>query len=220
MSAENKIATLSFDDGGMNDAIIIRLLDARKIRGTFYLPSCALVEAFYDGLGKREIADLYWAHEVGGHGRLHKSFRKEPCNLREEIEGNREDLVLFFGAGRKFQCFAYPYGDTVREAVEIVRHLYAFGRTILRSDYKEVAKPKDPALMPITAIFAKGSHTEEIVSAAIKLEMPIHLLTHPWELGLKWTEEDFDSLLLTLQEAGYAFMDNFNFFLNTVKVKA
>lgn len=210
-----KIATISLDDGGMHDLAITHELDARSIRGTFYLPSCAMNEAFYAGTNKKEFARIYQNHEVGAHGRLHRSFRKEPCNVREEICSGLADLMMIFGSSQNIRCFAYPYGDTTPEARTLVKDHFEFGRTILRAHANDVEHPKDPALMPITGIFSRGSMG--MIATAAQEELPIHILAHPWEIGIKWDLLELVSLIDLLLKSGYSFLDNLTFFQRTIQ---
>lgn len=210
-----KIATVSFDDGGMHDLAIMHELDQRRIRGTFYLPSCALVEAFYAGTSKKEFARIYQNHEVGAHGRLHRSFRKEPCNVREEICGGIADLLQTFGKTQELHCFAYPYGDTTPEARTIVESHFKFGRTVQRSNPIDVSRPKDRVLMPITGIFSRGS--QQSIASASQEGLPIHILAHPWEIGIKWDLAELLSLIDLLLKDGFSFLDNLAFFERTLQ---
>jgi peptidoglycan/xylan/chitin deacetylase (PgdA/CDA1 family) len=215
MAHDAHVATISFDDGGARDLWIIRELDQRKIRGTFYLPSCAMNEAFYEGMSKKQFPEIYQKHEVGAHGRLHRSFRKEPCNAREEICGNLADLLQLFGKTQEFHCFAYPYGDTTPEAREIVKCHFKFGRTVVRGNPLDVEHPTDRAVMPITGIFSRGA--QQSIASAAQEGIPIHILAHPWEIGIKWDLVELTSLLDLILKEGYSFFDNLTFFERTLQ---
>jgi peptidoglycan/xylan/chitin deacetylase (PgdA/CDA1 family) len=214
VGASVKIATLSFDDGGAGDLQVIPALDALKIKATFYLPSCAIQENFYGNLGKQTLQKVYANHEIGAHSRMHYSLKREPwANVRDEVLGCRDDLAHYF-PGRKFDLYAYPYGEATDEARRLVALNYKFGRTCRRNDAREVGNPRDPSLMPITSIwpgcpFLHGSITGDGI--------PIHIAAHPWEIALgKWDVASLVEWIDGMLETGYTFLPNSEFFEETM----
>jgi peptidoglycan/xylan/chitin deacetylase (PgdA/CDA1 family) len=212
-----KLATLSLDDGGMGDLHLMPALDILKVKATFYLPSCAIQENWYGNLNKQEIQKHYVNHEIGAHSRLHLSLRREPwANVEDEILRCREDLSHYF-AGRKFLCYAYPYGETTAEARKLVHAQYYYGRTCKRDNPADVAHPDDPALMPITGIWANAGAMDKI-NAATDAERPLHVLAHPWEfVHGRWQMAGLIEWVKGVQAKGYQFVANGEFFKETIR---
>lgn len=209
----SKIATLSFDDGGTGDLKVMAMLRERRATGTFYLPSCALVEHWYGGMGKPLIAKAYDGFEIGAHGRLHLHVGRDPVeDVKGEVVGCVGDLRRFFGAGLTINCFSWPYGGHTGEARTLAERTYKYARSIIRNDPHLVAAPKDKTLMPITGIFAGNA---SIFLGVADNELPIHVLAHPWEIGLKWEMSSLMELADGLLARGYALLTNIDFFEET-----
>lgn len=212
-----KIATLSFDDGGTGDLKVMAMLRERKAQGTFYLPSCALVEHWYGGIGRGAIAAAYVGFEIGAHGRLHRHLARDESDVASEVVGCLGDLRWFFDGGLQVKCLAWCYGGHTPAARKMAARCYFYARSISRNDPHAVSKPEDKMLMPITGIFAGNAG---IFLGIADNEIPMHVIAHPWEIGLKWDLSALDALVCGLQERGYTLLTNFNFFEETWRARS
>jgi peptidoglycan/xylan/chitin deacetylase (PgdA/CDA1 family) len=102
------IVSLNFDDGLSSQLQAAAILEARGMRGTFYLNSTRLGQS--GRLTVDQARTLQGAgHEIGGHTLTHPRLtslsaddqRKEICN----------DRVALLNAGLRVTSFAYPFGD-------------------------------------------------------------------------------------------------------------
>lgn len=106
-----RIATLSFDDGGWQDVETIRVLRRHGFRATFYL--CGgdrwHTEHYYH-VPEKAIPALYDGMEVGCHGMEHRPMEQlHPSKWHEEIGMARDYLLRrFAGTGQAVECYAWP----------------------------------------------------------------------------------------------------------------
>lgn len=122
------VVSLTFDDGLASQRLAAELLEARGLRGTFYVPSGLLESP--DRLGWGDIVRLEErGHEIGGHTESHAALSEIPLErARQEIVRDREALIAH---GLDPVSFAYPYGKTTDEVEELVRDAgYVAGRGI------------------------------------------------------------------------------------------
>ncbi|HET6465839.1 MAG TPA: polysaccharide deacetylase family protein [Nitrospiria bacterium] len=122
------IVTTSWDDGHPCDLQLSRLLSARKLKGTFYVP-------IRNSEGRRtmesdEIRTLARSHEIGGHTLNHLDLTSlSRAMARDEIvEGKRQLERLI---GRSLKGFAFPRGRMNASIVSLVKEAgFKFSRTI------------------------------------------------------------------------------------------
>ena len=102
------IVSLNFDDGLASQLQAAAMLEARGMRGTFYINSSRIGQSGRLTLDQlRALRDA--GHEIGGHTLSHPRLttlsaddqRKEICN----------DRVALLNAGFRVTSFAYPFGD-------------------------------------------------------------------------------------------------------------
>lgn len=212
-----KIATFSFDDGGAGDIDVIRLFDEMEVPATFYLCPALLLPSVYDGMHREKICCLYDGHEVGNHTRTHRWVPDlGPEELDEEIAQARRELQEFFPI-HDVNCFAYPAGKFTPTGAAYVQGCgMKYARTCIRGDYRAVEKPDNPLLLPVTEIIRNPGEWEN-VAAAVKDELPIHVVSHGWEVRLRKLTTTIRSVVIALQEAGYELIRNYDFFEETVQ---
>ena len=122
------IVSLTFDDGLASQRVAAELLEARGLRGTFYVPSGLVGKP--DRLGWDDIVGLAErGHEIGGHTESHTALPDVPLErARQEIVRDRTALVAH---GLDPVSFAYPYGRSSDEVQDLVRDAgYLAGRAI------------------------------------------------------------------------------------------
>jgi len=212
-----RIATFSFDDGGAGDLDVIQILkDLGVPTATFYLCGGHLVPSFYDGMHRDEIRDMYSGFEVGNHTLTHKQLPKLTYDAAfKEISGGKAELRGFF-RNRNIQCFAYPAGMDSPVSRTIVASLgMKFARTCRRSKPEAVATCNDPMLMPITCAVREHALPEKF-RVAIAAGLPVHVLSHGWEVRVKGIGNTIREAITALKSAGYTFMDNYGFFKETL----
>lgn len=108
-SYPNVIVTTSWDDGHVDDRRLAELLDAYRLRGTFYIAPRNREIAPWARLGKAAIADLSTRFEIGGHTLTHVRLpQTSPAQARHEIAAGKVDLEDV--TGRPVRSFCYPGG--------------------------------------------------------------------------------------------------------------
>ena len=162
---KNKVFTLSFDDGVLQDRRLIDLFDKYGVKATFNLgygvlgykgESLSPVGRKIDisKVEKEEVKKLYQDHEVGGHGLYHSSLTGIGSEgaMYEIIEDKRclEDLIE-----KPVVMFAYPFGhydDTVQQLLKLAG--YKGARTVNATYAFDL--PKDPLALDPTCHYADG----------------------------------------------------------------
>ncbi|MBW1779304.1 MAG: polysaccharide deacetylase family protein [Deltaproteobacteria bacterium] len=212
-----KIATFSFDDGGAGDIDVIRLFDKMEIPATFYLCPALLLPSVYDGMHREEICRLYDGHEVGNHTRTHRWVPDlGPEELGDEIHRARRELQTFFPI-HDVNCFAYPAGKFCPRSAAYVQGCgMKYARTCIRGDYRKVEAPDNPLLLPVTEIIQRRSDGE-ITMTAMTEGLPVHVVSHGWQVRVNGLHGLLKSLVVQLQKSGYELLRNFDFFEETVR---
>ncbi|MCY1047039.1 polysaccharide deacetylase family protein [Corallococcus sp. bb12-1] len=145
------IVSLNFDDGLASQTLGAASLEARGMKGTFFVHSAKMGQSGRLTLAQvRALRDA--GHEIGGHTLTHPHLtefsadeqRKEICN----------DRVALLNAGFRVTSFAYPFGDkdaTTRQIVMNCNYNSARESGGLRtatggsgSPYAEPVPPADP----------------------------------------------------------------------------
>lgn len=142
---KRKAFTLSYDDGIEQDRRLVRMMNERKVRGTFNLNSGLFGRKGRVAAGKKEvdhikipaeeIIRLYENHEVAGHGVNHESmYGMDTARCAEEILTCRKELEQI--TGRPLTGFAYAFGAVDENILNAVRLSgISYARTIT-STYK------------------------------------------------------------------------------------
>jgi peptidoglycan/xylan/chitin deacetylase (PgdA/CDA1 family) len=117
----SKPVLLTVDDGYVDDVkTILPILRAHHFIATFYIITGRFHEPGF--LNATEVRRLDAAGmDVGAHTRTHVPLAAIPTSeLREQIEGSREDLEHVLG--HPVQWFAYPFGSYDATVIAEVRH--------------------------------------------------------------------------------------------------
>ena len=142
---KRKAFTLSYDDGIEQDRRLVRMMNERKVRGTFNLNSRLFGRKGRVAAGKKEvdhikipaeeIIRLYENYEVAGHGVNHESmYGMDTARCAEEILTCRKELEQI--TGRPLTGFAYAFGAVDENILNAVRLSgISYARTIT-STYK------------------------------------------------------------------------------------
>ncbi|GAB3280771.1 hypothetical protein GCM10027589_07830 [Actinocorallia lasiicapitis] len=102
------IVTLTFDDSLASQRQVINALNARGVKGTFYVNS-GRVGTGGNWLNWADVKGLQnTGHEVGGHTLTHARLTEQsPENLQKQICDDRNALIA---QGLDAKSLAYPYG--------------------------------------------------------------------------------------------------------------
>lgn len=130
-NGEYKAVTMRFDDGPVEDRIMIGLLNEYGLKATFYL-----VAGYLDKNGSvtsSEIRKLYKGHEIGNHTYSHIDPRSNVINPREleiELKTGKQSLAEFWK--KPIEGYAYvcsTFGDVgekrYKEILSKTEHKYA-----------------------------------------------------------------------------------------------
>ena len=118
-NGKKKAITFSFDDGVMQDARTIEILDKYGLKGTFNLNSGKFgTKNPYEYEGKTvertlieptQVKELYQNHEVAVHTVSHYNLTTLPDDsVAWQVEADRKLLEEL--SGRDIRCMAYPCG--------------------------------------------------------------------------------------------------------------
>lgn len=137
--------TTSWDDGHTLDTRLADLLDAYKVKGTFYLSKQ------YPDIGKLlsegDIKKLSEKHEVGAHTLTHPDLTAlDEANIRSELAGSKQWLETV--TGREVSVFCYPSGKYTATAARLAQEVgFKGARTIY---WPSIYFPTEPYEMPTT----------------------------------------------------------------------
>lgn len=148
------IFTTSWDDGSVLDLKIAHLLDARGMKGTFYIPkefqnSGGKYSAYDRRLSEDEMRILAKTHEIGGHGLVHQSLTDMSLELaHKEIWGSKEWLDATVGTSTRMFCF--PNGRFNQELQRMVHNAgYKGARTTRKLSFE---LPQEPYGMNVSVL--------------------------------------------------------------------
>lgn len=153
---KKKALTLSYDDGVIEDARLIDILNKYGIKGTFninsglFAPKDAIAGTKDRRMSAKQCLELYKdsPHEVAVHGYIHPYWDKLPSDrIVFDVIEDRRNLENMFD--RNIRGCAYPMGtfnDTAVEALRICGISYA--RTTVSTESFSV--PTDWLRMPAT----------------------------------------------------------------------
>ncbi len=134
---KRKALTLSYDDGVVQDARLIEILNKHGIKATFninsgcYLAEDAVRERFYGRMKLSEAKALYIGsgHEVAVHAYTHPFLeRLDATEMIREITEDRRSIERDYGAITR--GMAYPFGTYSDQVVDILARCgIAYART-------------------------------------------------------------------------------------------
>lgn len=211
-----KIFLLSFDDGTVQDARLIQLLNKYSIPATFNLNT--ELENFiweYEGrpVIRQKLSDAvqqYRGHEIASHSLHH--YRLEtlpPPQLRREVEEDCGNLRTIFGVQEL--GFAVPFTVCGEREIRILRK---YVRYIRLSEFADsFAPPADPYHIPIHGLYNEVDIREKIEAFA-RSELPVSLFVmagHSYELDMldHWTY--MEELLQYLRTFDFEFMTTMDY---------
>lgn len=126
------VVSLTFDDAYQDHAAAREILDARGLRGTFYVNSPRIVGVNSLYMNRAQLDALAAAgHEVGGHTLDHANLTQQtPAEMRRQICDDRRNLI---DLGYAPVSLAYPYGASDAAVQEAARDCgYANARIVGR----------------------------------------------------------------------------------------
>lgn len=126
-----KAFTLSYDDGVVQDARLIELLNKYGLKGTFNLNSglmgqkstllCRGTTVEQNRFKRDRIRQIYEGHEIAAHSSHHLDLTSiSHSEQLEEILGDQKKLESI--AGYKVQGFAYPFGAYDEGVIQLFEH--------------------------------------------------------------------------------------------------
>jgi peptidoglycan-N-acetylglucosamine deacetylase len=190
-----RIVTTSWDDGDVLDFKITKMLHARNLLATFYVPITGHHGAH--ALGRSELRALKEeGFEIGGHGFSHRILPQCPKRVViQEVEVCKHSLEDILGS--EVRMFAYPRGRHSSVAVRSVRRAgYAGART---TEMFSMDLHFDPYRMPTTMHVFPHSKSGYIrnMARAVDLGKARRYLRQLWQVE-SWVELArilFDSIL-------------------------
>lgn len=211
-----KIFLLSFDDGTVQDARLVQLLNKYHIPATFNL-NTGLEDFVWEYEGKpvirQHLADTiqqYRGHEIASHSLHH--YRLEtlpPPQLRREIEEDCSNLRAVFGV--RELGFAVPFTVCNEREIRIIRK---FVRYIRLSEFTDsYAPPADPYHIPIHGLYNDPGIQEKIEEFA-RSTLPVSLFVmagHSYELDMLNHWEYMEELLVFLRTYDFEFMTTMDY---------
>jgi len=126
---KTRIVTTSWDDGDICDLRVAELLQARAMRGTFYVP----IEPFNGNpaLSHNDLRSLCSeGFEIGGHGVAHEIMSEISAQKANQVVRTCKD-ILEDTLGQQLRMFCYPRGRYTRHVVEALKSAgYEGARTV------------------------------------------------------------------------------------------
>lgn len=206
-----KAVTFSYDDGVMQDARLIEILNRYGLKATFNINTgigkgegiFVKNDIVIDRFNLEELKPLYAGHEVAVHTLTHPHL---PGLTREEmihqLEGDRQKIESVFG--NPVQGMAYPFGTYNDEVVEVLHELnFKYARTVESNHEFEVQtdllrlKPtchhNDP-MLPVLI--------EKFISTPADTPQIIYIWGHSYEFDVDNNWEYFEEICKKI--AGHA----------------
>lgn len=130
---KNKVLTMSYDDGVVQDKRLIEIFNKYGIKGSFHLNG-GFLDAPYNPSFPRfqadEVKDVYFGHELSCHGYTHPFLeRLATMEIVHQILDDKKALER--ACGYVVRGMSYPYGTYSSELIEVVRKLgMNYARTV------------------------------------------------------------------------------------------
>jgi peptidoglycan/xylan/chitin deacetylase (PgdA/CDA1 family) len=187
LQTERRMVALTFDDGPTAEAVdeILRILESRRIRATFFVVGSCLAQA--PELGRRLIAA---GHELGNHTYSHNPmvFRSQAF-MRSEVE--RTD-ALIRSAGQNGEIyFRAPY---CFKLLGLPWYLWRTGRTSVTWDVELESPPLEADSARIASAHQKAVRPGSII------------LLHVWYPGREASRAALPGIIDRLRADGYEFV--------------
>lgn len=175
---KTKAVTFSYDDGRVQDRIIVEIFNRYRIKATFNLNSGMLSNSdTYVNLD--EIKELYQGHEVASHSLSHPHFENLLTGgAAYQIVTDRNHLENILN--KPVQGFAFPYGfveeDNTYEMLKSCGIRYA--RTTISTH--NFGLPDNPLCWNPTC-----HHSDKALKEIIQRFLSPDDIVHPWRIKLK-----------------------------------
>lgn len=227
-----KALILSYDDGLLQDSIMVSILNKYKLKGSFNLNSAyfgddalwlkSLTGKTGKYLNRAQVKRIYKEHEIAAHTRTHPhlpELTKE--EIKEEIRVNIEELSTL--SENPITSFAYPFGEFNKQIVEILKSTgITNARTV--NDTKTFNLPDDFFIWNPTCHHTQAtSLLKEFVSKSVEKPILFHIWGHSWEFDRNQENNNwkyFDSIcqrLSSTKNIWSASAGEFIEYLNAVK---
>ena len=155
-----KAITFSFDDGNLEDKLLLEVMNKYGLKGTFNLNSGLLNEnggwnfknlKTVKHMNYYDIGDLYNGHEIAGHSYNHPSLTDLNRNdITNQIKLDK--MLLEYMFNQKIEGFAYPMGTFNEVVGEVLKENgLKYGRTTVATH--NFALPEDPIFWHPTCHF-------------------------------------------------------------------
>ncbi len=119
-NGKTKALILSYDDGGIQDRELVKLMNKYKLIGTFHLNSNKL--STNDYLSKNEIKELFKGHEVSVHTFNHPGLTTlSKIDIVYEVIEDRKELERLMNY--PVRGMAYPFGNNNDAVVDAIKGL-------------------------------------------------------------------------------------------------
>lgn len=186
-----KAVTFSFDDGNLEDKLLLEILNKYGLKGTFNLNSGLLNQNggwnfknlktvkhfnFYD------IGNLYNGHEIAGHSYNHPSLVDlNRSDIENQIKLDKKLLEFLFN--QKVEGFAYPMGTFNDMVGEVLKESgIKYGRTTVQT--LDFLLPQNPIFWNPTCHF-KYDGIEELAQKFLEIKdenAVFYIWGHSYEL--------------------------------------
>ncbi|MCR4632822.1 MAG: polysaccharide deacetylase family protein [Erysipelotrichaceae bacterium] len=195
----NKVFTLSYDDGVVQDRRLVSLFDRYGVKCTFNLgygvlgykadprsvPGKKAVDI--SKVEKEEVAALYKNHEVSGHSLYHSDLSAlgEPYAMYEIVEDKAklEGLVE-----RPLQMFAYPFGTFNETTKKLLKSAGYKGARTVRSTHR-FDLPQDPFELDPTC-HHNDEKLMELAEDFVKMKTFKPAMFYVWGHGYEFDGDD------------------------------
>lgn len=200
----SRLLTLSFDDGGWQDAHIIAALRAANATATFYIPAGALTRLHFH-CERDALAEQYAGMSVGCHSLSHDKMRDVPeGGLDLETAGARGIMQEVFQ--QAVECFAWPYGAVDARALPaLVAAGFVSARTS-RIAPDQVGAPSHRYTMPVSGSL-DFAHD---YSPLLRFDR-VHLAGHSYRIRDGRLEGMLADTITRFRDAGFVVVDNATF---------
>lgn len=210
--AKTKALILSYDDGRIQDQLLVKLMNKYKLIGTFHLNANKL--GTNDYLSKSEIKDLFRGHEVSVHSFNHPNLTTlSKIDIVYEIIEDRKELERLMNY--PVRGMAYPFGNNNEFVIDAIEGLgIEYARTV--DDTYHFKIPENflkwhPTIHQFAKAYWKPNQPENDAKELAHFYQTINdflqtkelalldVWGHSWEMGtdqMKWDEtEKFFKLL-------------------------
>ena len=141
---------ITFDDGYKDNLInALPILKEYNFISTCFVVSDFIGESnkwdekkrgylYKELLTKKDLVEwLKHGMSIGSHGKTHKSLTKlDQKQIRSEIYNSKNEIQDYFGTA--IDTFSYPFGQINKFSADVVKEIYNFGVTTVRSRFNTI----------------------------------------------------------------------------------